>query len=74
MLQAAYNVGGHTVNIDMIQNSILGCHLLRPGQVILFPEISINYHYFDLFVFIYWMGVYAPRCVLEFPFIIWLLV
>ncbi|KAF2294431.1 hypothetical protein GH714_011325 [Hevea brasiliensis] len=32
LLKAAYNVGGHTVNVDMIQNSILGCHLLRPGQ------------------------------------------
>ncbi|KAF2305870.1 hypothetical protein GH714_008511 [Hevea brasiliensis] len=32
LLKAAYNVGGHTVNVEMIQNSILGCHLLRPGQ------------------------------------------
>ncbi|KAG8637645.1 hypothetical protein MANES_15G147300v8 [Manihot esculenta] len=32
ILKAAYNVGGHNVNVDMIQNSILGCHLLRPGQ------------------------------------------
>ena len=33
MFQAAYNVGGHTVNVDMIQSSILGCRLFRPGQV-----------------------------------------
>jgi len=33
MFQAAYNVGGHTVNVDMIQSYILGCRLLRPGQV-----------------------------------------
>ncbi|KAI5592100.1 hypothetical protein BDE02_04G129500 [Populus trichocarpa] len=31
ILKAAYNVGGHTVSVDMIQNSILGCRLLRPG-------------------------------------------
>ncbi|KAL9370908.1 hypothetical protein Peur_036048 [Populus x canadensis] len=32
ILKAAYNVGGHTVNVDMIQSYILGCRLLRPGQ------------------------------------------
>ncbi|KAF9675975.1 hypothetical protein SADUNF_Sadunf09G0090000 [Salix dunnii] len=32
ILKAAYNVGGHTVNVDMIQSSILGCRLFRPGQ------------------------------------------
>ncbi|CAK7329753.1 unnamed protein product [Dovyalis caffra] len=32
ILKAAYNIGGHTVNVDMIQSSILGCRLLRPGQ------------------------------------------
>ncbi|KDP46209.1 hypothetical protein JCGZ_10049 [Jatropha curcas] len=32
VLKAAYNVGGHTINVDMIQSSILGCQLLRPGQ------------------------------------------
>lgn len=46
LFQAAYNVGGHNVNVDMIQNSILGCHLLRPGQVIFvtlhFYSISIH--------------------------------
>ncbi|KAJ6707847.1 TERNARY COMPLEX FACTOR MIP1 LEUCINE-ZIPPER PROTEIN [Salix viminalis] len=31
ILKAAYNVGGQTVNVEMIQNSILGCRLLRPG-------------------------------------------
>ncbi|WCJ33840.1 hypothetical protein M5689_015176 [Euphorbia peplus] len=39
ILKAAYIVGGHTVNIDMIQSSILRCRLFRPGQWlrILFP-------------------------------------
>lgn len=32
-LQAAYNVGGHTISVDIIQRSILGCRLPRPGQV-----------------------------------------
>ncbi|XP_057493867.1 uncharacterized protein LOC130779286 [Actinidia eriantha] len=32
LLKAAYNVGGHTVSVNMIQNSILGCRLPRPGQ------------------------------------------
>ncbi|KAL6347930.1 hypothetical protein AAG906_037659 [Vitis piasezkii] len=32
LLKAAYNVGGHTISVDMIQNSILGCRLARPGQ------------------------------------------
>jgi hypothetical protein len=32
-LQAAYNVGGHTVSADTIQNTILGCRMSRPGQV-----------------------------------------
>ncbi|KAH7517889.1 hypothetical protein FEM48_Zijuj09G0112000 [Ziziphus jujuba var. spinosa] len=32
LLKAAYNVGGHTISVDMIQNSILGCRLPRPGQ------------------------------------------
>ncbi|KAJ6409695.1 hypothetical protein OIU84_009236 [Salix udensis] len=32
ILKAAYNVGGHTINVDMIQSSILGCRLFRPGQ------------------------------------------
>ncbi|XAR72846.1 hypothetical protein NMG60_11019624 [Bertholletia excelsa] len=32
LLKAAYNVGGHTVSVDMIQNFILGCRLPRPGQ------------------------------------------
>lgn len=33
LLQAAYNVGGHVVSADVIQNSILGCKMSRPGQV-----------------------------------------
>ncbi|KAK9988163.1 hypothetical protein SO802_028402 [Lithocarpus litseifolius] len=32
ILKAAYNIGGHTINVDMIQSSILGCRLPRPGQ------------------------------------------
>lgn len=31
-LKAAYNVGGHTISVDTIQRSILGCRLPRPGQ------------------------------------------
>lgn len=33
MFQAAYNIGGNTVSVEMIQSSILGCRLPRPGQV-----------------------------------------
>uniref|UniRef100_A0A7N0T3M5 DUF547 domain-containing protein n=1 Tax=Kalanchoe fedtschenkoi TaxID=63787 RepID=A0A7N0T3M5_KALFE len=33
VLKAAYNVGGQTVNVEMIQRSLLGCRLPRPGQV-----------------------------------------
>ncbi|XP_050262096.1 uncharacterized protein LOC126706604 isoform X1 [Quercus robur] len=32
LLKAAYNIGGHTVSVEMIQSSILGCRLPRPGQ------------------------------------------
>nr|XP_043614911.1 uncharacterized protein LOC122586943 [Erigeron canadensis] len=32
LLKAAYNVGGHVVSADVIQNSILGCKMSRPGQ------------------------------------------
>ncbi|KAJ4715014.1 Ternary complex factor MIP1, leucine-zipper [Melia azedarach] len=32
LLKAAYNVGGHIVSADTIQNSILGCRMSRPGQ------------------------------------------
>ncbi|XP_065626066.1 uncharacterized protein LOC136066134, partial [Quercus suber] len=32
LLKAAYNIGGHTISVDMIQSSILGCRLPRPGQ------------------------------------------
>ncbi|XP_057491121.1 uncharacterized protein LOC130776896 [Actinidia eriantha] len=32
LLKAAYNVGGHVVSADTIQNSILGCRMSRPGQ------------------------------------------
>jgi len=33
-MQAAYNIGGHTISADTIQNTILGCRLPRPGQVV----------------------------------------
>ncbi|KAM6541731.1 hypothetical protein CsatB_006178 [Cannabis sativa] len=32
LLKAAYNVGGHTISVDLIQSSMLGCRLPRPGQ------------------------------------------
>ncbi|XP_076930784.1 uncharacterized protein LOC143595709 isoform X2 [Bidens hawaiensis] len=32
LLKAAYNVGGHVVSADVIQNSILGCKTTRSGQ------------------------------------------
>ncbi|KAG4988430.1 hypothetical protein JHK85_031413 [Glycine max] len=32
VLKAAYNIGGHTLSVDLIQNFILGCRLPRPGQ------------------------------------------
>ncbi|WMV13016.1 hypothetical protein MTR67_006401, partial [Solanum verrucosum] len=32
LLKSAYNIGGNTVSVDMIQNSILQCQLPRPGQ------------------------------------------
>lgn len=36
MVQAAYNVGGHTISADTIQSTILGCRMSRPGQVLNF--------------------------------------
>ncbi|XP_054787849.1 uncharacterized protein LOC129293767 isoform X2 [Prosopis cineraria] len=40
VLKAAYNIGGHNVSVELIQNSILGCRMPRPGQwlQILFPS------------------------------------
>ncbi|KAG5625035.1 hypothetical protein H5410_010253 [Solanum commersonii] len=32
LLKSAYNIGGNTVSVDMIQNSILQCQLPRPSQ------------------------------------------
>ncbi|GAU15718.1 hypothetical protein TSUD_89420 [Trifolium subterraneum] len=32
VLKAAYDIGGHTVSVEMIQNFILGCRLPSPGQ------------------------------------------
>lgn len=44
MIQAAYNVGGRTISVDMIQNSILGCRLPRPGQVnLIFMLLDYSY-------------------------------
>uniref|UniRef100_A0A0R0HS59 DUF547 domain-containing protein n=1 Tax=Glycine max TaxID=3847 RepID=A0A0R0HS59_SOYBN len=39
VLKAAYNIGGHTLSVDLIQNFILGCRLPRPGQVNLISRI-----------------------------------
>ncbi|XP_055809008.1 uncharacterized protein LOC129877518 [Solanum dulcamara] len=32
LLKAAYNIGGNTISVEMIQSSVLGCRLPRPGQ------------------------------------------
>ncbi|KAJ0076799.1 hypothetical protein Patl1_36314 [Pistacia atlantica] len=40
LLKAAYKVGGQTINVDMIQSSILGCRIPRPGQVIPLKDLS----------------------------------
>ncbi|KAI8535468.1 hypothetical protein RHMOL_Rhmol10G0176700 [Rhododendron molle] len=32
LLKAAYNIGGHIVSADTIQDPILGCRMSRPGQ------------------------------------------
>ncbi|KAE8715701.1 putative set domain protein [Hibiscus syriacus] len=32
LLRAVYNIGGHTIGADTIQNTILGCRISRPGQ------------------------------------------
>ncbi|CAL0312757.1 unnamed protein product [Lupinus luteus] len=32
LLKAAFNVGGHTVSADTIQNTILGCQMSHPGK------------------------------------------
>ncbi|CAK9185456.1 unnamed protein product [Ilex paraguariensis] len=32
LLKAAYNIGGHVVSADVIQSSVLGCRMSRPGQ------------------------------------------
>ncbi|KAM7474961.1 hypothetical protein LguiB_022204 [Lonicera macranthoides] len=45
LLKAAYIVGGHTISVDMIQCSILGCRLPRPGQwfqTLLFPKAKLK--------------------------------
>ncbi|CAI0438156.1 unnamed protein product [Linum tenue] len=46
VLKAAYNVGGRAVSVDMIQTSILGCHLPRPAQqwlgVLLYPRRKLK--------------------------------
>ncbi|KAG7582487.1 hypothetical protein ISN44_As08g020820 [Arabidopsis suecica] len=40
LLKTAYNVGGRSLNLDTIQNSILGCRVSRPGQVFRFLFVS----------------------------------
>ncbi|XP_057965271.1 uncharacterized protein LOC131155841 [Malania oleifera] len=48
LLKAAYNVGGHTTSIDMIQSSILGCRLPRPGlwlRFFLSPKMKFKVGY-----------------------------
>ncbi|XP_059654939.1 uncharacterized protein LOC132301727 [Cornus florida] len=45
LLKAAYNVGGLIISIGMLQNSILGCRLPRPGQwfqSLLFPRTKFK--------------------------------
>ncbi|CAI0377122.1 unnamed protein product [Linum tenue] len=46
VLKAAYNVGGRTVSVDMIQTSILRCNLPRPAQqwlrVLLYPTRKLK--------------------------------
>ncbi|XP_039020469.1 uncharacterized protein LOC120152280 [Hibiscus syriacus] len=32
LYRLAYNIGGHTISADIIQSSILGCRMSRPGQ------------------------------------------
>ncbi|XP_020530310.1 uncharacterized protein LOC18445971 isoform X2 [Amborella trichopoda] len=32
ILKVAYNIGGHNISADIIQSSILGCHMHRPSQ------------------------------------------
>ncbi|KAK3023002.1 hypothetical protein RJ639_044996 [Escallonia herrerae] len=45
LLKAAYNIGGRTISVDLIQSSILGCRLPRPGQwfqSLLFPKAKFK--------------------------------
>ncbi|KAK3021780.1 hypothetical protein RJ639_045102 [Escallonia herrerae] len=45
LLKAAYNIGGRTISVDIIQSSILGCRLPRPGQwfqSLLFPKAKFK--------------------------------
>ncbi|KAK8714474.1 hypothetical protein V6N13_149664 [Hibiscus sabdariffa] len=42
VFQAAYNVGGHTISIDTLQSSILGCQSPRPGQAPGFESDDIS--------------------------------
>ncbi|XP_015064263.2 uncharacterized protein LOC107009439 isoform X1 [Solanum pennellii] len=34
LLKAAYNVGGHVISANVIQNSILGCPVSKPGKLL----------------------------------------
>lgn len=40
--QAAYNIGGHIISVDMIQSSILGCRLPRSGQVSIMLKLRLS--------------------------------
>ncbi|CAI9765534.1 unnamed protein product [Fraxinus pennsylvanica] len=45
VLKAAYNIGGQTVSIDVMQSSILGCRLPRPAQwlqSLFFPKARLK--------------------------------
>ncbi|KAI3446062.1 hypothetical protein Pfo_002727 [Paulownia fortunei] len=45
VLKAAYNIGGHTVSVDTIQSSILGCRLPRPAlwlHSLFFPKTKFK--------------------------------
>ncbi|KAL6522631.1 hypothetical protein OROMI_031589 [Orobanche minor] len=45
VLKAAYNIGGHTISVDSIQNSILGCRLPRPTpwlHLLFYPKTNFK--------------------------------
>lgn len=48
MVQAGYNIGGHTISADTIQSFILGCRMSRPGQVSRY-QLSLGLLNFQIF-------------------------